>query len=61
MERKAVSSSMIKSVGWEDGKLEVEFNSGKTYTYPVTEQEYQEFLKASSLGQHLNSHFKGRK
>ncbi len=63
MERKQVQSSMITSVGHDPqtNTLEVEFKNGKIYTYPATADEHRELMAASSIGQHFNSHFKGRK
>ncbi len=60
MQRAQVQSSMIKSVGWENGTLEVEFSNGKIYTYPATEQEHKEMMAAESIGKHFNQHIKGR-
>ena len=52
--RRPVSSSNIASVGWEQGVMEVEFTSGKTYRYEdVPEGEYQALLGADSPGKYL--------
>ncbi|WP_180757614.1 KTSC domain-containing protein [Streptococcus parauberis] len=41
MKRQAVVARMVKSIGWEDNVLEVEYISGLIHQYPgVTEAEY---------------------
>ncbi|MGB8451846.1 MAG: KTSC domain-containing protein [Anaerocolumna sp.] len=55
MIREPVSSSRIKSVGWANNTLEIEFSNGAVYPYHgVTQNEYVLFLDASSLGTELN-------
>ncbi|WP_411955115.1 KTSC domain-containing protein [Alkalibacillus sp. S2W] len=55
MVRKPVSSSRMRSVGWSDNTLEVEFHDGAVYHYHgVTESEYHEFMNSSSLGSALS-------
>lgn len=58
-------SSNIKAVGFENGTLHVEFQNGATYEYRnVSEELYQRFLAAPSLGKFLNQHIRplsGRK
>jgi len=63
MERKEVSSSMIKSVGHDaqSNTMEVEFKNGKIYTYPATAEEHRALMESESIGAHFNQHFKGRK
>ncbi len=59
MERKSIGSSHIRSIGWEDGKLEIEFNNGHVWTYAdVPEGEYKAFTSASSIGKHFHSRIK---
>jgi hypothetical protein len=54
--RRPVASSNISSIGWEDGVLEVEFNSGHLYEYAdVPEALYQEALGADSVGKFVSS------
>jgi hypothetical protein len=68
MNRRAVSSSNIASIGWEpnqegdpDGTLEVSFRSGHLFQYlEVPEGEYRALLGASSVGKMFNSAIKGR-
>lgn len=54
-----VESNNIKSIGWEDNKLEVEFNSGSIYEYDdVPEDIYDEFINAPSKGKYFHRHIK---
>lgn len=57
MFRKAVSSSRISSVGWENDTLEVQFlKGGAIYQYyNVSRSEYESFINAPSLGSALSS------
>lgn len=50
MRRQPVHSSNLKSVGWENGTMEVEFHSGKIYRYPATEQQFLSIVRAASPG-----------
>lgn len=62
MERTAVSSSNISSIGYdqESNTLEVEFHSGAVYQYfDVPLNIYQEFMAADSKGQYFAQHIKG--
>jgi hypothetical protein len=55
MERKLVSSSRIRSVGWENNVLEVEFKDGAIYHYyDVSQSEYINFMNSPSLGSALS-------
>lgn len=55
MQRQYVSSSRIRSVGWENNTLEVEFKDGAVYQYHgVTKSEYHAFMNSSSLGSALS-------
>jgi len=57
MYRIPVNSTNIRSIGHENGVLEVEFTSGDVYQYfNVPEYLYQQFLQAPSHGQFLNDH-----
>lgn len=63
MERQRVSSSNVRSVGYDAGSstLEVEFNSGGVYQYfGVPETVYSALMRASSMGSYLNDHIKDR-
>lgn len=58
MERTAVSSSNVDSVGYdaETQTLEVAFRSGDVYQYSgVPEGVYQAIMATSSVGSYLNS------
>ena len=59
MYRKNVTSSNLNSVGYENGTLEIEFNSGGIYQYfNVPEIEYNRLMSASSHGQYFAAHIK---
>ena len=54
MNRKHVISTRIRSVGWENNILEIEFNDGVLYHYTgVSNQEYINFINSPSLGSAL--------
>lgn len=55
MIRTPVSSSRIRSVGWENNVLEIEFHNGAVYQYfNVSNIEYSSFISAPSLGHALS-------
>ncbi len=57
MERKPVTSSNIKSVGYNEVKriLEIEFNNGSIYEYSsVPKEVYDSLINASSKGKYFN-------
>ena len=61
MERQRVSSTNIRSIGYEAGTLEVEFNNGGVYQYfNVPEATHSALMRASSKGAYLNDHVKDR-
>jgi hypothetical protein len=56
MDRQAVTSSNLKSVGYDPAKrvLEIEFQNGRVYRYHnVPAEEYDELMKAPSLGRYF--------
>ncbi|MCK1246269.1 KTSC domain-containing protein [Streptococcus uberis] len=54
MNRKFVSSSNVRSIGWENNTLEVEFNNGSIYRYDnVSESQYQSLL-VGSVGSNIH-------
>lgn len=58
-----VKSSQIKQVGYDPATktLAIQFahGAGAHYHYPgVSEEDYQKFLKADSMGTHFGKHFK---
>ena len=60
MLRQSVSSSNLKSVGYENGILEVEFHGGGIYQYyGVPENVYYALMAASSKGRYLENVVKG--
>jgi KTSC domain len=63
MQHKSVTSSNIESIGYDPSTqtLEVKFKSGGTYSYPgVSQQEYDDFEGASSLGSHFHSKIRNK-
>ncbi|MBN1234844.1 MAG: KTSC domain-containing protein [Methanotrichaceae archaeon] len=63
IERKAVKSSNVKSIGYYETTelLEVEFNNGNIYEYyKVPKGIYDSFMAASSQGKYLNQYIKGK-
>lgn len=55
MQRQRVVSSRIRSVGWCDNVLEVEFTDGAVYQYfNVSYIEYRSFMSSPSLGKALS-------
>jgi len=66
MERDPVTSSNLKSVGWENGTLEVEFHSGDIYRYAnVPAAKHKALLAADkdpkgSVGSHFHRHIRSK-
>ena len=63
MDKQRVSSSNVRSIGYEatSSTLEVEFNSGSLYQYSgVPEAIYAALIRAASKGSYLNNHIKDR-
>ncbi len=61
MQRQAVSSSNIASIGYDQAMqiLEVEFTNGTVYQYfNVPLQVYEALMGAGSHGTYLNAHIK---
>lgn len=61
MERTRVSSSNLKSVGYDENSLtlEIEFHSGSVYQYySVPLSVYNSLMNASSKGSYFDSHIK---
>ena len=62
MEREQVSSSNVKSIGYNINTsiLEVEFKNGRVYQYfNVPINVYNALINASSIGKYLNSNIVG--
>lgn len=54
MQREYVASTNVRSVGWQDGILEVQFNNGSIYHYHnVSESEYISVL-IGSVGSNIH-------
>lgn len=62
MQRDPVSSTTLKSVGYDDDLqiLELEFVHGGVYQYlDVPTEEYAELMNADSLGSHFSHNIRG--
>lgn len=60
IERYAIDSSSIKSAGYSDGLLIVEFINGHLYAYAMPHAEFEKFAAAESKGRYFNQTIKGR-
>jgi len=63
MERVPVTSSNVRSIGYDSDSqtLEVEFNDGSVYQYyGVPDNEHEGIMNADSKGKYLNSEIKKR-
>ena len=59
MDRNAIASSNLESVGYDNGTLEVEFNHGGIYQYyDVPEHIYHGLFDAPSAGQFFDVNVK---
>ncbi|UGY07464.1 KTSC domain-containing protein [Bradyrhizobium quebecense] len=62
MRRDPVTSSNIAEVGYDPNSriLEVQFKTGAVYQYfDISQQVYDELMRASSIGGYVNSNVKG--
>lgn len=60
MNMKPVISSNLARVGYENGILHIEFNSGSLYAYyNVPERIYEGLMSASSHGSYFHANIKG--
>jgi len=58
-----VDSSAVSHVGYdpESKTMRIRFATGAVYQYPAVDpEEHQALLASSSLGRHLNQHFRSR-
>lgn len=58
-----VTSSLIKSVGYneEERRMQVSFHNGSTYEYAnVPLHAYGDFIASASVGKHFNDNISGR-
>ncbi|MGH3098054.1 MAG: KTSC domain-containing protein [Streptosporangiales bacterium] len=61
MQRKRVRSSVLASVGYESGTLEVEVRGGNVYQYFIVPRHvYEELMAAPSHGSFFNTHIRDR-
>lgn len=60
IERFAVDSSSLKSVGYADGVCVCEFVNGHLYAYPMAHAEFEKFALAESKGRYFNQSIKGK-
>lgn len=63
MERTPVTSSVIRSIGYDSDSqtLELEFNYGAVYQYAgVPQSEHENMMNADSKGTYLNTNIKNR-
>jgi KTSC domain len=59
--RTPIHSSNIKSVGYGNNVLQVEFASGEVYEYEnVSNGTYEELMAAKSKGSYLHNKIKGK-
>ena len=59
MLREPISSSNIKSIGYELGTLEIEFSQGLVYQYyQVPEEVYENLFKCESIGKYFTENIK---
>lgn len=59
MRRRPVNSSSVRSVGWSDGTLELEYVNGYVYQYDeVPQPTFAALLAAPSIGAYINKHIK---
>jgi hypothetical protein len=58
MERKPVQSSTIKSIGYANGEMQIEFNNGRVYSYtgPKVAEHHAALMAAPSIGKHFGAH-----
>jgi len=66
MNRVPVSSSNIKSIGYDNGTLEIEFNAGAVYQYSdVDVITFNNLMEADSVGsfftQNIKHNFQSKK
>jgi hypothetical protein len=60
MDRVAVESKTLRSVGYEDGTLEIEFVSGSVYRYfDVPPRVHEDLMRADSHGRFFSKEIRG--
>lgn len=60
MKRIPIASSNIRSIGFENGEMHVEFANGRVYSYTGArvEEHYRAIMRAASAGSYLASHIR---
>jgi hypothetical protein len=59
MQRKVITSASIKSVGWKDNVLQIEFTSGGVYDFiGVSKPIFMEFMGSQSKGHYFVTRIK---
>lgn len=63
MIRTPVVSSNIKSIGFADGQMDIEFSNGKVFRYsgPKVEEHYNGLMAAESVGKYFYANVRGCK
>jgi hypothetical protein len=60
MDRVTVESKTLRSVGYEDGTLEIEFVSGSVYRYfDVASRVHEDLMRADSHRRFFNKEIRG--
>lgn len=60
IERFAVDSSTVKSIGYAEGVCVVEFVNGHLYAYPMTAEQFEPFAASESKGRYFNTQIRGK-
>ena len=60
IDRYAVDSSNIKSIGYSEGVCVVQFGTGHLYAYQMTPEAFESFALAESKGRYFNAEIRGR-
>ena len=60
MQRTSVTSSTIKSIGFADRCMHIEFNNGQVYEYtgPKIQEHYDGLMAAESKGKYFAKHIR---
>jgi hypothetical protein len=63
MNRKPVTSSNIRSIGFEAGAMEIEFTNGRVYRYtgPRVQEHYDGLMAAESVGKYFGANVRSCK
>lgn len=60
IERFAVDSSNLKSIGYDGAVCVVEFGNGHLYAYPMPQAEFDRFAAAESKGRYFNQEIRSK-